>query len=56
MGMLHVGDPANEPNGDKLRKVNSLLDFFKGKCKEHYQLRRNVAVDKRMVKSRHRSF
>ena len=34
---------------------NSLLEFFKSRCKDLYQSRRNVAVDERMVKSRHRS-
>ena len=55
MAMLHVVDPANEPDGDKLRKINSLLEFFKSRCKDLYQPRQNVAVDERMVKSRHRS-
>ena len=54
MAMLHVDDPANEPEGDKLCKVNSLLEFFKERCKELYQPKRNVAVDERMVKSRNR--
>ena len=54
MAMLHVDDPANEPEGDKLRKVNSLLEFFKERSKELYQPKRNVAVDERMVKSRNR--
>ena len=55
MAMLHVVDPANEPAGDKLHEVNSLLEFFKSRCKELYQPRQNVAIDERMVKSRHRS-
>lgn len=55
MAMLHVVDPACETEGDKLRKVNTLVEFFKVRCKELYQPRRNVAVDERMVKSRHRS-
>ena len=55
MAFLHVVDPSSEPDGDKLRKINSLLEFFKERCKELYQPRRNVAVDERMVKSRHRS-
>ena len=40
---------------DKIRKVRSLLNVFKEKCKSLYQLFQNVAVDKRMVKSTHRS-
>ena len=55
MAMLHVVDPANEPDGDKLRKINPLLEFFKGRCKDLYQPRQNVAVDERIIKSRHRS-
>ena len=55
MAFLHVVDPSNEPDGNKLRKINSLLEFFKDRCKELYQPRRNVTVDERMVKSRHRS-
>ena len=26
MAMLHVVDPANEPDGDKLRKINPIID------------------------------
>ena len=55
MAMLHVVDPAAETPGDKLRKVNSFVDYFKGKCLSLYQPRQNVAIDERMVKSRHRS-
>ena len=51
MAFLHVVDPSGEPDGDKLCKINSLLEFFKERCKELYQPRRNVAVDERMVKS-----
>ena len=53
--MLHVVDPANEPDGDKLHKINPLLEFFKGRRKDLYQPGQNVAVDERMAKSRHRS-
>ena len=49
MAMLHVVDPANEPDGDKLHKINPLLEFFKGRCKDLYQPRQNVAVDERIV-------
>ena len=54
MGMLHVVDPATEDEHDKLRKVRSLLNVFKEKCKSLYQPFQNVAVDERMVKSKHR--
>ena len=55
MAMLHVVDPGNEPDGDKLRKINPLFEFFKGRCKDLYQPRQNVAVDEGIFKSRHRS-
>ena len=33
MAFLHVVDPANETPGDKLRKVESFIDYFKSKCR-----------------------
>ena len=55
LGMLHVVDPATETPGDKLRKVESFVSYFKSKCSELYQPRQHVAIDERMVRSRHRS-
>jgi len=55
MAMLHVVDPDEEDEEDKLRKVSSFLDFFKQKCKDLYQPFQGVAVDERMVKSKHQS-
>lgn len=55
MAMLHVVDPDEEDEEDKLRKVSSFLEFFKEKCKDLYQPFQRVAVDERMVKSKHRS-
>ena len=55
MAMLHVVDPAKETPGDKLCKINTFIDVFKEKCLALYQPRQNVAIDERMVKSRHRS-
>ena len=55
MAMLHVVDPDEEDEEDKLRKVSSFLEFFKQKCKDLYQPFQRVAVDERMVKSKHRS-
>ena len=55
MDMLHAVDPANEPDGDNLRKINPLLELFKGRCKDLCQPRQNVAVDERLVKSKNRS-
>ena len=55
MAMLHVVDPGSEVEGDKLCKIKPFIEFFKRKYQEFYQPRQNVAVDKCMVKSRHRS-
>lgn len=55
MALLHVVDPATEVPGDKLRKIESFVDYFKTRCRELYQPRQNVAINERMVKSRHRS-
>lgn len=55
MAMLHVVDPATETPGDKLRKVESFIDYIKSKCLSLYQPRQHLAIDERMVKSRHRS-
>ena len=55
MALLHVVDPATEVPGDKLRKVESFVEYFKTRCRELNQPRQNVAIDERMVKSRHRS-
>ena len=53
--MLHVVDPGNEVEGDKLRKVKPLSDFFEVRFQEMYQPRQNVPTDEQMVKSRHSS-
>ena len=55
MAMLHVVDPNEEDEEDKLRKVSSFLEFFKQKYKDLYQPFQHVAVDERMVKSKHQS-
>ena len=55
MALLHVVDPGSEDKGDKLRKVESFVTCFKSRCLALYQPRQNLAVDERMVKSRHRS-
>ena len=55
LGMLHVVDPAKETPGHKLSLVESFVSYFKSKCSELYQPRQHVAIDERMVKSRHRS-
>ena len=53
MAMLHVFDPNEEDEEDKLRKVSSLLEFFKQKCKDLYQPFQCMAVGEKMVKSKH---
>lgn len=53
--MLHIVDPATETTGDKLRQGESFVLYFKSKCSELYQPRQHVAIDERMVKSRHMS-
>ena len=55
IGMLHVVDPATEDEQDKLWKVTGFLQFFKEKCISLYQPFQCVAIDERMVKSKHRS-
>ena len=55
MAFLHVVDPANETPGNKLRKVEEFLASFKERCRMLYQPYQNIAVDERMVKSKHRS-
>ena len=55
MAVLHVVDPATETPGEKLHKIESFVDYFKSRCLSLYQPRQNIAIDERMVKSRHRS-
>ena len=55
MAMLHIVDPATEDKTDKLRKVESFVNYFKSRCRDLYQPKQNLAIDERMVKSRHRS-
>ena len=55
MAFLHVVDPADETPGDKLCKVDEFIKMFKERCSSLYQPSQNIAVDERMVKSKHRS-
>ncbi|CAB4039704.1 Hypothetical predicted protein [Paramuricea clavata] len=55
MAFLHVVDPAEEVASNKLRKVEEFLASFKERCRMLYQPYQNIAVDERMVKSKHRS-
>ena len=45
MALLHVVDPATETEGDKLRKVESFVAYFKNRCSSLYQPRQQVAID-----------
>ena len=55
MAMLHIVDFDTEDPQDRLRKVRSFVEHIQQRCKELYQPRQEVAVDERMVKSKHRS-
>ena len=55
IAFLHVVDPDEEVPGDEPRKVNSFIESFKEPCRNLYQPTQNVAIDERMVRSRHRS-
>ena len=55
MALLHVVDPITETAGNKLRKVEGFVDYFKSRCVMLYQPRQQVAIDERMVISCHRS-
>ena len=55
MAFLHIVDPLNEPAGNKLHKVEAFVQYFKTRCKVLHQPRQHVAIDERMMTSRHRS-
>ena len=55
IAFLNILDPLNEPAGNKLRKVEALVQYFKTRCQVLHQPRQHVAIDERMVKSQHRS-
>ena len=55
LAFLHVVDPGNKDPNNKLRKVESYINHFKKRCSELYKPKEHVAIDERMVKSRHRS-
>ena len=54
LSMLHVVDPLQEDPTQKLRKVDSFIDHFRNKSKELFQPFKNIAIDERLVKSKHR--
>ena len=53
MALLHDVDPGAETTGDKLHKVDSFVNYLKSRCANLYQVRQNLAINERMVKSRH---
>lgn len=53
LAFLHVVDPYNEDANDKLRKVSPFISHFQEACRTLYQPDQNVAVDERIVKSKH---
>ena len=55
MSVIHIVDPTTEDKDDKLRKVASFVDMFKQLCRSLYQPSQHVAIDERMVRSKHRS-
>lgn len=55
MALLHIVDPNTETQGNKLRKVQYFVNDFRSRCACLYQPGQNLAIDERMVKSRHRS-
>jgi len=48
-------DPGEEEKGDKLRKVAPFINHFRERCRELFQPESNLAIDERLVKSKHRS-
>ena len=55
MAMLHIVDFSKESKEDKLKKVRHFIDHMCQRCRKLYQPSANVAIDERMVKSKHRS-
>jgi len=55
MSMIHIVDPSTENKEDKLRKVSEFANIIKEKCMTLYQPHKNVSIDERIVKSKHRS-
>lgn len=55
--MFHVVAPAAQTPGDKLSKVDTLINYFKPRYLSLYLRipRQSVAIDERVVKSSHNS-
>ncbi|XP_062609518.1 piggyBac transposable element-derived protein 4-like [Saccostrea cucullata] len=54
LSFLQVTPPADIDKAEKLTRVQSLVDHVKEKSKELYQPHREIAVDERMVSSKHK--
>ncbi|XP_061195138.1 piggyBac transposable element-derived protein 4-like [Saccostrea echinata] len=54
LSFLQVTPPADINKAEKLTRVQSLVDHVKEKSKELYQPHREIAVDERMVSSKHK--
>jgi len=55
LSLLHVVDPDEEDKDDKLKKISPFINYFRDRCRELFQPDRNLAIDERLVKSKHRS-
>ena len=55
MAFFRCNDHTAMDNNDKLRHVRYLIDNVKQSCQEFFQCSKEVAVDERMVRSKHRS-
>ena len=53
--MLHIVDFSKESKEDKLKRVRHFIDHMCQRCRKLYQPSANVAIEERMVKSKHRS-
>ena len=55
MAFFRGNDPDAEDQKDKLRQVRYMYDYIRSKCKYLFQCYGEVAVDERIVQSKHRS-
>lgn len=55
MAFFRCNDHTAMDNDDKLRQVRYLIENVKQSCQDYFQCNKEVAVDERMVRSKHRS-
>lgn len=55
MAFFRCNDHTAMDNDDKLRQVRYLIDNVEQSCQDYFQCNKEVAVDERMVRSKHRS-